>query len=494
MQEWITQTTQYIKRVLTHPQDELSRAQWMLRYGIDLCRHGARELRKDRAPQMAAALTYHTIFGLVPVAMISMLVFRAFVDSGEAQHWLQENTYQYLGWDISLDPAGHVENTIPNTATDPEGGAFRASVDAKIEEIVDNAWKLNVGNIGLAGIALLIWAALGLLVTVEDSFNIIYSCPHGRSWYSRITTYWAVVTLGPVLIFFSMYMAERAMDWGVHSQLLGSWTESFVRLLGRVAALGASWLLLFLVYALMPNTTVRWKPALLGSFVAALLWEIGKWAFQLYVSTALPYSALYGSLALIPIFLFWVYITWLIVLFGLEVTYTLQMMHGRQFKEEEASKYKDRLLCDPQWFIPMMACISRGFEEGRILSGEELSQHLGLPTRTVVAMANKLEEAKLVHRIQPLGRDDPGYALAQPPDRITLVELLDLGYHLTTNDGSQELTRQPGWQFVERLASSQRDLAGELTLASLLPENCDDNEREYTIGLTSDARAAGGNE
>ncbi len=491
MQQWITQATQYLKRVLTHPQDELSRYQQMLRYGIDLCRHGASELRKDRAPQMAAALTYHTIFGLVPVAMISMLVFRAFVDSGEAQHWLQENTYHYLGWDISLDPAGNRVADVPVEANNPEGGEFRASVDNKIVEIIDNAWKLNVGNIGMAGIALLIWAALGLLVTVEDSFNIIYSCPRGRSWYSRITTYWAVVTLGPVLIFFSMYMAQRAMDWGMESHFLGSWTAQMVSLMSRAAALGASWLLLFLIYALMPNTTVRWRPAMVGSFVAALFWEFGKWAFQLYVSTALPYSALYGSLALIPIFLFWVYITWLIVLFGLEVTYTLQMMQGRKFKEEDASKYKDRLLCDPQWFIPMMAAISRGFGEGRTLSGEELSHHLGLPTRTVIDMANKLEAARLVHRIQPLGRDDPGYALAQPPDQISLLELIDLGHQLTTNDNSPDFRHQSGWQFVERMADAQRELAENLTLASLLPTKEAEEERQYTIELTKKNQAAG---
>ena len=91
----------------------------------------------------------------------------------------------------------------------------------------------------------------------------------------------------------------------------------------------ASWVLLLLLLTLMPNTTVHLRPALIGSLVAAILWKFAKHGFKLYLTKAVSYSVLYGSLGLIPLFLFWMYLTWLIVLFGLELTYTLQAMRGR---------------------------------------------------------------------------------------------------------------------------------------------------------------------
>ena len=95
--------------------------------------------------------------------------------------------------------------------------------------------------------------------------------------------------------------------------------------------------MLVLLYKLMPNTQVRWRPALWGAFVAAGLAEASKWGFGLYVSQALPYLKLYGAIGLVPLFLFWLYLGWLIILFGLELAYTLQAMKGRVF-EHKASR------------------------------------------------------------------------------------------------------------------------------------------------------------
>src|SRR5690606_5390189 len=134
----------------------------------------------------------------------------------------------------------------------------------------------------------------------------------GRSILQRVVTYWTVITLGPLLLLVSLYVAGQIVEWARPIPVVGS----LLVFAGRFTALGASWILLLVLYTLMPNTNVAVKPAVIGSFVGAVLWEIGKWGFGLYVSRALPYSALYGSLGLIPLFLFWVYITWVVVLFG----------------------------------------------------------------------------------------------------------------------------------------------------------------------------------
>ena len=99
----------------------------------------------------------------------------------------------------------------------------------------------------------------------------------------------------------------------------------------------------------MPNTHVRWRPAFWGALVAAGLSEASKWAFGLYVSQALPYLKLYGAIGLVPLFLFWLYLGWLIILFGLEIAFTLQAMKGRVFEHKE--RRGALATADPQWLL-----------------------------------------------------------------------------------------------------------------------------------------------
>ena len=96
--------------------------------------------------------------------------------------------------------------------------------------------------------------------------------------------------------------------------------QAFVSLAGVLVTFTISWLLLLLAYTVVPDARVRLRPALAGAFVAAVLWETGKFAFREYLGFATGYSQFYGSLALIPIFLLWVYITWVCVLFGIQLS------------------------------------------------------------------------------------------------------------------------------------------------------------------------------
>jgi membrane protein len=232
-----------------------------------------------------------------------------------------------------------------------------------------------------------------------------------------------------------------------------------------LTSLAASWLLFFLLYRLVPNTRVRIRPALVGSLVAAVLWELGKWGFGLYVRTAVPYSALYGSLGLILLFLFWIHLTWLIVLFGLELSYTLQAMQERAFERLEDLS-RPHGIADPRWVIPMMTQLAAAFAEGKTLSTHRLAQDLHLPIDAVSRLANGLEEAGLVHLVPSETSEEAGYSLARPPSGIRIIDLLALTRGLT-GDG-QDRPSRPEWALVDRLDQAQSDAAGDATLASLL--------------------------
>ncbi len=559
---------QYLNHLVREPIDELTRAQRMLRFGVDLGRYGARQLTKDRAFEMAASLTYRTIFSLVPVVVLSMLVFRAFINEEQASRWVKEelNTvYKFLGFStLVAEPGGFDESpadkedadqgaasensgddspangepTRPQSSdgtspvapsgaapadetpenppsargppegapsgdaasggdeaengadqvpaattaeplplpesTKPEGieGAdpedakkLRVSLDEKIDELVERAWQTNLGNVGAAGIVLFIWGALALLIAVEDSFNVIFDCPGGRRWMSRITIYWAALTLGPVFILAGIYLANRIGDWGTHAEGAAWYLGLVVQLLSRFAALAASWMLLLIMYLLIPNTQVQFRPAVIGSLVGAILWEFAKWAFSLYVTTALPYSALYGSLALVPLFLYWLYVTWLIVLFGLELTAILQTMRGRTLEEQEKLRHSQRLMCDPQWFIPLMGHVAVAFRRGDVSTIDDLAQHLELPRLTVSNMTNRLDEVQLLHKVVGKPGAAMGYTLARPPAEITIQEILELGRRVSKHD--LEKLQSQDWKLVRKLADTQMKAVEHTTLADL---------------------------
>jgi membrane protein len=435
----------YLEWLISRPVAELSRAQRWLRFAIDLVRHCSRELRNDDAGEMAAALTYRTIFGLVPLLMVSMLAFRLFGDMDAAAERLQTAAYAFLNYQV--DP------------TRPEAIAFKSALDQKVLAIVRAVSGLSFEAIGAVGALLLIWAALSLLVSFENAANKIYRAPKGRGWLMRVGVYWTVLTLGPLILLVVLYAAEY---WLRAAEALPSIGPLFAVLAG-FGSLAGSFLALSLLYKLLPNTAVRWRPALAGAFVAATLWGASKWVFGLYVSRALPYLKVYGAIGLIPLFLFWLYLNWVIVLFGMELAFTLQAMKGRLFEPIEARGALPA--SDPQWLVPLMTAIARGFAGGEPLSRQGLAEDLGVGLEGIASLLERLEQEGLVHQVTPRGSEDELVTLAMPPDRIRLARLVDLASRLTVGS---EPRKGPGWDALTALHAGMRKAAGERTLAELI--------------------------
>jgi len=434
----------YLDRLVSRPVAELSRAQRGLRFLVDLTRHASRELRANDAGQMAAALTYRTIFGLVPLLMVSMLAFRLFGNMDAAAAHLQQAAYAFFNYEVD--------------ASRPEAAAFKTVLDQKILDVVHSVSSLNFETLGVLGALLLIWAAIGLLVSFEDAANHIYRAPRGRSWLKRVGVYWTVLTLGPILLLSVLYAAEF---WLGRAETLPGVGPLFA-LLGEFGSLAGSFLALALLYKLLPNTAVRWRPAIVGAFLAAAAWDASKWAFGLYVSRALPYLKLYGAIGLIPLFLFWLYLNWLIVLFGLEVSFTLQALHGRAFGPPDT---RGALRCDPQWLLPLLGAIARASRDGAPAGRQALAEELKLPLEAVGELVVCLEDEKLVVHVTRRGSEDLGLMLALPPERIALARVVALASRFTLGDRPRE---GPGWSALGWLHETARAAAGERTVADLL--------------------------
>jgi membrane protein len=435
----------YIEWLVAHPVAELNRAQRFLRFVVNLARHGARELRANDAAQMAAALTYRTIFGLVPLLMVSMLAFRLFGDMDAAARQLQSAAYAFFNYQVD--------------ASRPEAIAFKTALDERLFDIMKAVGGLSFEAIGAVGALLLIWAALGLLISFEDAANRIYRAPRGRGWLTRIGIYWTVLTLGPILLLVVLFAAEYWLGQAEALAVVGP----FFAFLGEFGSLAGSFLALTLLYKLLPNTLVRWQPALSGALVAASLGEASKWAFGLYVSRALPYLKLYGAIGLIPLFLFWLYLNWLIVLFGLEIAFILQGMKGRVFERRDPRGALEA--ADPQWLLPVVAAIARGLAGGRPVSRQALAEDLDLRLESVAELVARLEEEGLVHQVTRRGTEDVGLTLALPPDRIPLARIAELASRFTLGTRPRE---GAGWGALAAIHANARAAAGDRTVADLL--------------------------
>lgn len=357
--------------------------------------------------------------------------------------------------DIEPNTVDHGTETQLNANTSSEVDAAqqaRISIRRTLHDLADKVSSVDFASIGVFGLLLFTYAAVALANAAEHLFNRIYEAPSQRPPHLRLAIHWSILTLGGGLLAMSLYLSGQLVEW--FGNMEGS--ETLKPMMTHFVSLLASWILLFLVYALMPNTSVSVRAAAIGSAVSALLWELAKYGFQIYLSEAVPYSV-YGSLGLIPLFLFWIYLTWLVVLFGLILTYTLQALGGHlpdQFDNQDTATIDG----DPDWMLPIMCEVGNSFEDGIVLDHQTLSNRIGLSTRTIHELVSHLLEANLLRQVN-LTDTQVGFTLARPADKINLVEILDLA------QGVCPPHKHPAWKTFSSLKEAERQAAEGKTLA-----------------------------
>lgn len=251
--------------------------------------HLIRRFNQDRCLQIASSLTFTTLLALVPLATIVLTLISAFpIFSG-----LGEQIRSFLLANMLPEAAGNVVATY-------------------VEQ-----FSARAGRLTALGTVVLVVTALMMMFTIERAFNSIWRVLRGRSMAQRILIYWAVLTLGPILIGASLTMTSYLV--GVSLGL------SRRNVFGEAAVLGIVPFLLTctaftLLYLVVPNRAVRPRHALLGGVVAALAFELMKRGFAVYVAQIPTYTFVYGAFAVVPIFLLWIYFSWVVIVVGALIT------------------------------------------------------------------------------------------------------------------------------------------------------------------------------
>jgi membrane protein len=288
-----------------------------------------------------------------------------------------------------------------------------------MEELVAGAGSVNLAALGWVGFAVVAFSALWVLVTIEDGFNHIYRAPGGRSWLRRLLVYWFLLTF-PTLLLGAIPVVAARLD-ALQSTLPEG--GALATLLDLAIGTGTTWLLLTMAYLWVPNTRVQVRPALIGAFVGAVLIEAAKHLLGVYTTHALTLNKLYGSLGLIPLFMFWMYLMWMFVLFGLEIASIIQTLRGRGI-DVLVEADGDQVRIEPSVMIRLVRRVAEGFEAGRPTSVEDLVQSFRLETGVVRGLVLRLERAGMVVRLE----DPDRLTLARPADAIDLEEVLALGF------------------------------------------------------------------
>lgn len=452
----------------------ITRESEQVRQTAHVSRRVLRSIYRSQIPRMAAALAYRTIFSIIPVFVISLLVLNALVSDAQVEFGIKRllvfSGLNQIAVDDGAIGAEFVGPPAPNEIArdvpppDPVASERIESLDTLISDLVQHVNKslarIPATSIAIVSALILIYAALSMLIEMERSFNQICRAPAGRPWLKRIVLYWTILTLGGLLLAATFSVGDLFLEWA--TSLVGG-AGAAAAALGFLVTVGISTLLLFVAYVTLPNTRVRMRPALAGAVVAAIGWEVGKWGFRSYLDWSTGYAKFYGNLALLPLFLMWVYVTWIIVLFGLQVAYATQT--AGEWDESEARPHGPTLV-DPASILLVAVGVARRFARGESAMPSELAEEVGLSDALTARMLERLAEQKVVHAVE-VG-EDRAYALARPPESIRARDVLAAAATLTDR-------RPAGDDAALRALTEARDRAiGERTLADLAATSPDE--------------------
>ena len=383
---------------------------------------------RDGGSQNAAALSYTTLLSLVPLMAVMLALFSVFPISGQV--------------------AEEINNFVFNNFVPAAGEVVREH----LQTFSGKAGKLS----GFGFISLLI-VSLMLMASIERAFNTIWQLKQKRGLLNTFIVYWAILSLGPVLIAGSV----AATSYLVSLPFISDAAQNFSSVRRSLLALmpvTVSTFAFTLLYSVLPNQRIQFRHALIGGLVAALLFEGSKRGFALYLTQFPTYETIYGALAAIPIFLVWIYLSWLVTLLGAEVVYCLGIYHDdwQPDSDEQQSQFllAYRLL-ERLWQVQ---------HQGGTLSSQLLArQQPGTTESETDQLLMQLQEAHLVLRTE-----DKNWALARDLSEVSLSDLYHSGPFILPSDSAE--AEQPLSNVLVNAGQSLCDTMS-LSLAELFEES-----------------------
>lgn len=390
-----------------------------------------RHFMDDNCRQHAIVLTYTTLFAVVPVMTVTFTILSAIPS---LQH-------------VSADIQGFIfRHLIPSSGM---------MVQQRLQEFSHQAGQLTV-----VGIGMLFVTALLMLLTIEKSFNHIWRVRQERKGVVSFLRYWAVLSLGPLLL-----GAGFAISSYIASQELFTEAASMVRPFVpgiRLITFGFTALGFTLLYVAVPNCKVPLKAAFAGGLFAALLFELAKRGFGIFVMSFSSYKLVYGAFAALPVFLIWVYLSWSIILLGVEVSRALALYR------DDSKAFRHPVLA----LLDVLQLFWQRQQKGMTVSDIDAMAVLGKDEVEVwFDFSRLLQEQNIIHRT-----DNGAYVLSRNLAAVNFYEFYrQLPWPLPATADLERLHADDHWVRVLRPALENVDAFMQqefsLSLASIVAED-----------------------
>ncbi|WP_413708233.1 YihY family inner membrane protein [Ralstonia sp. Ralssp110] len=353
-----------------------------------LARYALRRAGEDRLPQVASSLTFTTVLSLVPILTVAFALFTAFP-------------------------------MFKSFRADIEGYMFSNLVPGNISRPILtylNQFSSNAKGLTAAGLIGLVVTSVMTMLTIENALNAIWRVRHRRPLAQRVLVFWALMTFAPVLIGASLSVSSYLVSISagyVHKLPFGLGV-----IVGLVPIL-LSAIAFAMLYVFVPNTNVERRDAFIAGLIAAAAFEIAKRVFGAYVAHIPTYTAVYGAFATLPIFLTWIYVSWLVTLLGATIASTLPIIRQGYWQRRTfpGSEFFDAL--------GVLLLLYRAREQApRTVAERDIGRRLQLEADYLADLLTKLKALHLIGKLQQ-DRGETHWALLCDAHTTTLRPLYE---------------------------------------------------------------------
>src|SRR5688572_16575569 len=397
-----------------------------------------RDLSRGQINLYAMGLVYATLLSTIPLIAFAFAVLKAF------------------GAHRDLEPI-ILEFFKPV-------GASATQLTHRVMVFADN---VSTGVVGSLGLALLLWTLLGTIKKVEDGFNFLWRVEHARSFARRVTEYVALLIVGPIVVVSFIGLSHHALESAEAAGI-----TRYMPFFERIRAIGL-WLAPYFVvtsiftavYMFVPNTKVKWQPALIGGVTAGVLWAVIGNLFTAMVVYTTRLSVVYAGFAIIVAALLWTYFGWLILLIGAQLSFYVQ---NRNYLRMGLTELRLSVVQREQLTLKVMYLIARSYHDGKTRwSLDGLSHELAMPGIAIARIVHALEDAKLV-----TVTEEEHLLPARDLGKISVQEVLDIARN--------EKAGQVGWRNIKlpaidaisaKMDEAWRKSCGDTTLRDLVEGN-----------------------
>jgi len=380
-------------------------------------------LKRNQIPMQSAALTFYSSIGIGPLIAFGIMISGFLIDRDIADPNAdpQDSVVVQKLTEIITFAAPQVGVTVNEDGS----GVERTELAPELLDLISNFSSVaKSGTVGVIGTLVLLFICLRVMTSIESSFNTLWGVSKGRNFTERIVTYWTFISLGAVLGTAALSLQVLNVFIELAENLpFGTMITAIIQFFLPALTVIMITLLLGAFLRFIPNTQVNWRPALLGAVVVVASLQVYKMLSFLYVRQVVSNNSLYGSVGIIVVLMLGLYIFWLLILLGGQVTYAVQ---NADFLTNENAWQKTSERARELISLSVLMIVMKRFQDGYPpVKTSELLKKLRVPSHILNSSIQRLCAIGYLNQSEDKNaaeERDHAYQPARPPENVTLAE------------------------------------------------------------------------